>query len=164
MIGYVGYQQVDKARLEQLIQDPKLAIAPSYYFLRWFHKVSGIQMKLPDDFPSPEGQLFNAELELRWKQRGATYEVLLLSKAEPDAKLDFSPLRGDWEWEWCDRNAYCYDSDETKFPKGFLYQDAEGNVLSPKEEPLNQVKQRYFRDARTTTVHFVALTVENIND
>jgi hypothetical protein len=160
MSAFVGFRQATAEQLKALVEHPTIALPSSYYFLRWFHKVSGIQMKLPDDFPSPEGQLFNTELELRWKQRGTTYEVLLLGKAEPDAKLGFSPLRGDWKWEGCDRNAYFYDNDETKFPKGFLYQDAEGNILSPKAKPLEQVKQRYFRDARTAIIHFVALTVK----
>ena len=156
MSAYVGSRQATADQLKELVEHSAIALPSSYYCLRWFHKVSGILMKLPNEFPSPEGQLFNTELELRWKQRGALYEVLLLSKAEPDAKLAFSPLRG--EWEWCDRNAYFYDSDETKFPKGFLYQDTEGQSLKPKEIP---VKQRYFRDARTTTIHFVALTVKS---
>lgn len=159
MSAFVGFKTVTEEELGSLLNHSEIALSSSYYFLRWFNKVSGIQMRLPDDFPSPEGQLFNAALELRWKQRGANYEVLLLSQAVPDAQLGFSPLRG--EWEWCDRNAYFYDSDETKFPKGFLYQDAENNVLSPKGEPLKQVKQRYFRDARTATIHFVALTVKS---
>jgi len=153
--GFIGFKEVSPDQLMQLITHEELAIAPSYYFLRWFHKVSGIQMVLPDEFPSPEGQLFNTTLELRWKQRGTNYEALLLSEAKPDPELGFSLLAGDWEC--CDRNAYFYDNDETKFPQGFLYQDAEGQLLKPKEIP---VKQRYFQDSRTATVHFVALTVD----
>lgn len=156
-MAFVGFRCITAAELNELVSNPAIALPSSYYFLRWFHRVSGIQMALPNDFPSLEGQLFNAELELRWKQRGNKYEVLLLSQTVPDAKLNFLRLEG--IWECTDRNAYFYDNDETKFPKGFLYQDVEGKALILKEKPLKQVKQRYFRDAQTATVYFVALTI-----
>jgi len=162
MSAFVGSRTVTEAELGALIRHAAIALPSSYYFLRWFHKVSGIQMTLPHDFPSPEGQLFNAELELRWKQRDSNYEVLLLSQTKPASDLEFRAL--EVEWECCDRRAYFYDNDETKFPKGFLYQDAEGKARSPKEKPLKQVKQRYFRDAQTATIHFVALTVGKDHD
>lgn len=152
---FVGFTTATQAELGDLIRHPAIALPSSYYFLRWCDRVSGIQMALPDSFPSPEGQLFNATLELRWKQLGSNYEILILSQTEPNLEFDFSALEGDWEWS--DRNAYFYDNDETKFPKGFLYQDAAGQWLNPKDIP---VKQRYFQDARTSTVHFVALTVD----
>lgn len=158
--GFVGVKQnLPLEVLQTLVDDQRIAIAPSYYFLRWSHRVSGIQMKLPEEFPSPEGQLFNAELELRWKQQKSGYEVLLLSKSSPSSELGFSAVPG--EWEWCDRRAYFYDADETKFPKGFIYQNTKGQPISPKAIP---VKQRYFRDSQTATIHFVALTVGNDHD
>nr|RNJ64966.1 MAG: hypothetical protein EDM05_33670 [Leptolyngbya sp. IPPAS B-1204] len=158
--GFVGVREkLSLEALQTLVGDQRIAIAPSYYFLRWSHRVSGIQMQLPEEFPSLEGQLFNAELELRWKYRNSGYEVLLLSKSLPSSELGFSSVPG--EWEWCDRHAHFYDADETKFPKGFTYQDANGQLVSPKAIP---VKQRYFRDSQTATIHFVALTVGNDHD
>jgi len=155
MTAFVGHKTVTLEQLQALVTHTAIALPSSYYFLRWFHTVSGIQTTLPKNFPSPEGQLFNTELELRWKQHGATYNVLLLSKAAPDATLNFTPLAG--EWEWCDRNAYFYDSDETKFPRGFLYPEANGKPGYSKAVP---VQQRYFSDTQTATIHFVALTVK----
>jgi len=155
MSAFVGSQVMTKEALVDLVRDPAIASKPTYYFLRWPHKVSGIQMNRPDDVLSPEGQLFNTGLELRWKQGGTNYEVLLLSNVEPDAKFGFTALEG--KWECCDRAAYFYDSDETKFPKGFLYQDEKGQMLAPKSI---RIKQRYFRDKQTSKIHFVALTVK----
>ena len=59
---------------------------------------------------------------------------------------EFQPLGKDWQIE--ERNAHFYQKTETRFPKGFDY-----------PEDLN-IKQRYFQDKTTATVHFVALTVE----
>jgi hypothetical protein len=157
MSAFVGFRKATGEELSKLVKDATITLPSTCYFLRWPYGVSGIQMNLPDHFPSPEGQLFNAELELRWKKRGTSYEVLFLGKVQPNTELEFSPLEG--KWEWCDRDAYFYNSDETKFPKGFLYQDAKGQRLDPKASPFKQVKQRYFRDAYTTKIHFVALTV-----
>ncbi|QYO68153.1 hypothetical protein [Leptolyngbya sp. 7M] len=158
--GFVGVRRnLSLEVLQTLVGDQRIAIAPSYYFLRWPHRISGIQMKLPEEFPSPEGQLFNAELELRWKYQKSGYEVLLLSQSPPSSELEFSSVPG--EWEWCDRHAHFYAVDETKFPKGFTYQGVNGEIISPKAIP---VKQRYFRDTQTATIHFVALTVGNDHD
>lgn len=91
MSAFVGSRTVTTEELGTLIRHPARSLPSSYYFLRWFHKVSGIQRALTNDFPSPEGQLFNAELELRWKRDDRNYEVLLLSKTDPG--LGFSPLK-----------------------------------------------------------------------
>jgi hypothetical protein len=124
----------------------QLAINPSYYFLRWHHEVRGICEQLPSetDFPMIEGQMFNQNCELRWKQKSKdSYEVLLLSVA--GGHPDFKELDGDWQAEE-KRDAYLYPPTETRFPKGFT--------------PTNlDVAQRYFIDQKTATVHFVALTV-----
>lgn len=154
-MSFVGYtkQPISDVELQKLLE--QCAQNTSYYFLRWAHAVSGIVEYLPDqfphpdslkgEFPSPEGQLFNAELELRWKRRNQQYEVLLLQKSKP-AQLDgFEEIPGKWEVR--DRNANFYRSDETRFPKGFNY---------PKD---CDIQQRYFSDANTSTVHFVALTL-----
>jgi hypothetical protein len=116
-----------------------------YYFLRWSNRVSGIVTSL-EDFPSPEGQMFNADLEIRWKQKGEKYDVLLLSKEDSDY-ADFDSFAQTWQSE--DRSASFYPKTETRFPKGFIY-----------SEKLN-IGQRYFKDKSTGIVHFVALTIDN---
>ncbi|NJK51725.1 MAG: hypothetical protein HC936_01175 [Leptolyngbyaceae cyanobacterium SU_3_3] len=153
MSGYVGYQQVDATRLKELADH--LSLGTTYYFLRWAHQVSGIVGSLPSEFPSPEGQLFNKKLELRWKRKGEEYSILLLSKNAPDQEMRFQSIDGRWKIH--DRNAYCYDSDETKFPKGFRYLNAGGQPLDPKTIGIGQ---RYFIDTQTSIVHFIALTLK----
>jgi hypothetical protein len=146
MNAFVGISQrfLSADELQESIE--KLVTEPSYYFLRWAHKVSGIVRELYD-FPSPEGQMFNSILELRWRQkRPDKYEAMLLSIR--DGYPDFNPLDGAWEaWEAEDRNAYFYPKTETRFPKGLVYPD-----------DLN-IAQRLFKDKKTATVHFVALTI-----
>jgi hypothetical protein len=154
MTAYVGYRQATIEQLRELVEHPAIAIPKTYYFLRWFAQVSGIRLELPEDFPSPEGQLFNAELELRWKRQGTKYDILLLSKEEPESDLNFTPLGKNWEW--CDRRAIFHGSNETKFPKGFRYQDGNDKPLNPNQIPI---KQRYFFNSQTATVHFIALTL-----
>jgi hypothetical protein len=146
-MSFVGFTQVSSPEgLQKILQE--YYNKPSYYFLRWSHQVSGILAYLPSEFPSPEGQMFNTELELRWKQNSRGYQVLLLSQNQPKIESEFSPIGKDWTT--CDRNAYFYDIDETKFPKGFNYKD---------EFQLN-LGQRYFQDTETSTVRFIALTVK----
>lgn len=153
MTAYVGYRQATVEQLQELVKHRTIAIPETYYFLRWFDRVSGIRMELPEDFPSPEGQLFNAELELRWKRQGTGYDILLLSKEEPEPDLNFTSLGENWEW--CDRPAKFHGSDETKFPKGFVYPDGK-EKFNPKIFPI---KQRYFFNSQTAATHFVALTL-----
>jgi len=127
--------------------DPVFVQSPesSYYFLRWHHKISGIVTQIAE-FPSPEGQMFNSQIELRWKQQGSGYEVLLLSRVEPSPALGFEAIGS--SWEIIDRDAQLYEKTETRFPQGFDYDNF-------------KIAQRYFMDAQTATVHFVALTVNN---
>ena len=119
-----------------------------YYFLRWSNRVSGIITSLAD-FPSPEGQMFNADLEIRWKQKGDKYDVLLLSQYDNDY-LDFDSFPQTWQAE--NRKAKFYPEIETRFPKRFIYPES--------LETLN-IGQRYFKDQATGIVHFVALTIDN---
>lgn len=159
MTAYVGYRQATVEQLRELVRHSAIAIPKTYYFLRWFDRVSGIQTDLPEEFPSPEGQLFNASLELRWKRRGTKYDILLLSKDEPKSDLNFTQLGKNWDW--CDRRAIFHNSDETKFPRGFRYQVG-NNFLANMEQVRKEipVHQRYFMDRNTSAIHFVALTVE----
>ncbi|MEB3148176.1 MAG: hypothetical protein VKL60_04045 [Sphaerospermopsis sp.] len=151
MTAFVGYKEhpVSVEHLLELIN--KSITDNTYYFLRWTHRVSGINKlqknSISDQFQFPmlEGQIFNDQFELRWKyKKDNTYEVLLLSMN--GANSEFKPLEKEWQIE--ERNAYFYPSTETRFPKDFNY---------PKHL---EIKQRYFLDQTTATVHFVALTVE----
>jgi hypothetical protein len=143
MNPFVGYKK-DQSVLQLLELITKLATEPSYYFLRWTHKVSGITKQQPTetDFPMIEGQMFNQKYELRWKQKHKdSYEVLLLSIA--GEYPDFERIGEDWQTQ--DRDAHLYSPTETRFPKGFYPTSID-------------VKQRYFIDKKTAAVHFVALT------
>jgi hypothetical protein len=143
-MSFVGHRLVSAAsELETLIKHYG-GQSQSYYFLRWPHCVSGITVELPEAFFSAEGQLFNAMTELRWQRRGTGYSVLLLSSGV-DVADGFIAIPGDWEI--CDRTAHFYDKNDARFPKSFTYPDH----LS--------IYQRYFLDTKTSTVHFVALTV-----
>lgn len=153
MKGFVYSKQiVSSDELKKLLE--KLSNQQSYYFLRSPHAVNGICMKLPEEFPTLEGQMFNADCELRWKKQRYGYDVLLLSQA--DLKLEgFEKVFGNWEI--CDFNAYFY-KDETKFPKGFIFKGLNDEYIKPETIPIGQ---RYFKDADTATVHFIALTVKD---
>lgn len=152
--GFVSYKRVGSVQdLKVLLDSKELNIEPNYYFLCWSDEVSGIRMKPPDRFPSPEGQMFNSKLEVRWKKQGAGYELLLLS-IEPKNILGFEAISG--AWKTCDRPAYFYNTGETRFPNGFIFKDEKNENIAPKDIPIGQ---RYFQDAKTATVHFIALTV-----
>lgn len=115
----------------------------SYYCLRWTHKLSDFERNLPDEFPSPEGQLFDENREIRWQQKGDGFSVLLLSIA--GSHPDFREIGSSWAVQ--NRDAHLYPPTETRFPKS-----------TAKNAP--NIAQRYFLDADTSTVHFVALTVK----
>lgn len=143
MKPFVGVKQVSSQdELKQLLENTS---EPSYYFLRWVDKVSGILSELGEEF-SGEGQMFNSKMELRWQQCGSKYEVLLLSQVEPDtAKLEGFQAIGSG-WQTVERTAHFYPATETRFPKGFSHKDI-------------KIAQRYFIDKDTATVRFVALSV-----
>jgi hypothetical protein len=135
MKGFAYFKHVSLSdELRALLE--KLSIEPSYYFLRYPHAVSGIWMKLPEEFfPGFEGQMFNSKWELRWKKQGVGYDVLLLSRIEAAPDLGFEPVSSNSKqinWEICDRNAYLHNIDETQFPKGFIYKGVNGEDIDPK--------------------------------
>ncbi|PSF37388.1 hypothetical protein C7H19_10705 [Aphanothece hegewaldii CCALA 016] len=140
-MSFVGVRQLSTAdELKELLTQQ--ADLHSYYFLRWFHKVSGIVKDLPSDFPSPEGQMFSENYELRWKQNKKGYEVLLLSETDADSR--FTPVGKTWKTRL--RPAQVYSDDETRFPNKF-------------RNECHNLAQRYFIDQQTGTVQFIALTI-----
>ncbi|MEQ9356852.1 MAG: hypothetical protein RIG63_21755 [Coleofasciculus chthonoplastes F3-SA18-01] len=166
MSPFVGvYQELlTETELRELVQQQ--ATAPSYYFLRWSHQVSGIVDKLPDNFPSPEGQMFNCDRELRWKWQNEGYSVLVLSNT--GEVLGFKSIIDDTEyprksenksyWKTEQRPAYGYLTNETRFPRSLIYpQSLDVRNTSPNQPKL---AQRYFIAKPTAMVHFVALTVD----
>ena len=166
----VNSQVLSPQKLIQVLEKLETSAKPSYYFLRWPHRVSGFWLRrfekfpsLAEDigerinskqieaaFPSPEGQMFNNQLELRWKKKQANYEILLLSATGSQEDYPEFQLVGN-DWKVVNRNAHLYASGptqtETRFPKKFDHQDI-------------KVAQRYFMDSQTATVHFVALTLQ----
>lgn len=143
MSAFVGTRTVESAEdLRSLLQQHKTE--KSCFFLCWPHKVSGFCQTLPSDFPSPEGQLFDSQKELRWKQQGQGYSVLLLSASEKHP--DFEAIGEAWHVQVQD--AHPYPKTETRFPRGLDYREKDFNI-----------GQRYFSDPETATVHFVALKV-----
>ncbi|MBE9138830.1 hypothetical protein IQ254_16785 [Nodosilinea sp. LEGE 07088] len=142
MSAFVGVKTVETVeQLEKLIKE--ITGNNRVFFLRWPHKVSGLSRDWPEGFPSPEGQVFTRDRELRWKAQGQGYSVLLLSETE---KVDGFDKVGA-EWETCDRPAHTYPPTETRFPQGLA------------DRGIN-IEQRYFRDKKTATVHFVALVAK----
>lgn len=143
MSAFVGEKTVSSPEDLKRLLDQYADDSDYYYFLRWPHKVSGFQKQIPSDFPSPEGQMFNQERELRWKQQGEQFSVLVLSTQTSESGFK---LVGE-AWESQKWNAHIYPPTETQFPKGIADSDVD-------------IAQRYFLDKHTSTVHFVALTVK----
>ena len=154
--GYVYHKQlVADDELSTLIT--QVSNSQSYYFLRYSHAVSGICRKLPNQRGEIEGQLFNSICEIRWKKYKSGYEVLILSQQKFNLE-EFEKLTGNWII--CDKNAYWHKPEETRFPKGFTFKGENNQFIKPEDI---SIKQRYFKDSTTATIHFVALTV-NSND
>lgn len=146
MSAFVGTQTVQSSEeLRSLLH--QLKSENSCFFLRWPHRVSEFCTSLPDDFPSPEGQMFDSQKEVRWKQQGQGYSILLLSTEGENP--DFEPVGKSWTFE--DQEAHLYRLTETRLPKG-IDSSCNGKKIN--------IEQRYFADPQTTTVHFVALVVK----
>ena len=146
-MSYVGYADIsakDNNSLRQLIE--QYSKPGDFFFLRSLHRVSGIITELPDQL-SPEGQLFNARFELRWKKRRQGYELLWLGQQAPTNTEDFTKIERQWETK--DHDALLHARKTPQYPNLFYYPS----------ELEKTIQQRYFRDAGTGIVHFVALTV-----
>lgn len=116
----------------------------TYYFLRDVDKVSGFITQ--DDLPntlSPEGHMFDQKVELRWQKRGDKYDLLWLGIEKPPN--NFKNIAGKWQCK--DRDALVYPDTEARLPKGIK----SGSV---------NIGQRYFSDACTDTIHFIALRIK----
>lgn len=176
MSEFVGFCELSEEELKTLLQELESSSQPSYYyyFMRSPSHVSGI-VETMKDFPTPEGQLFNRNLELRWKKQSSGYSVLLLTTTGELSDFKFQPIERKWKVE--ERPAYGYGSSETRFPKSLIYADSldirppptrQKPVIKQKpDQPkdrskrkLAQLAQRYFIDSNTATVHFIALTLE----
>jgi hypothetical protein len=141
-MSYVGHTTVDREQLLKLLEQ---CSGDRFFFLRSTHQVSGILSELPPVL-SPEGQVFNSQIELRWKAEKQRYRVLLLSR---DSELEgFKAIAGDWETE--DHPALLHDRRTPQYPNRFVYPSG----------LEKRIQQRYFRDRTTGIVHFVALTVK----
>ncbi|MEC4985355.1 MAG: hypothetical protein SAJ37_06930 [Oscillatoria sp. PMC 1068.18] len=140
MKGFVGKRDnLIEAELRQLLL--QYASKSSYYCFRWAHKISKFETELPENI-SPEGQMFDAVRELRWQRRQDHFEVLLLSCENEENGFELVGKN----WECQKLSAFVYPQTETRLPKVVDV----GKV---------KVKQRYFINADTNTVHFVALTL-----
>jgi hypothetical protein len=148
-MSYVGCRTVASVdALKGLIE--QYAGDTAAYFLRWSNRVSGVVSQLPKDFDRAEGQMFNQQLELRWKREGKGYSVLLLSQADGVDGSGFAPLPGNWQVEV--HAALMHDQRNPQYPNRFQYQGIESSAL----------QQCYFRNAETGVVHFIALTLRPI--
>ncbi|MEJ1933899.1 hypothetical protein WDZ92_27190, partial [Nostoc sp. NIES-2111] len=169
----VNQQPLSAEELIKLLQ--KFSTPPSYYFLRWAHRVGGFWRlgaedseytsleadvrdllrnasgdrlqqnpvnnstpKQPETFPSPQGNLFNSILEVRWQYKQGKYEVLLLSSQDKapifqlqDQQYSFRPIKGNWEI--LEQSVLLHSPQETRFPK------------SLNSEDIKNIAQRYFR-------------------
>ena len=161
MSEFVGFCELSEEELKTLLQELESSSQPSYYyyFMRSPSHVSGI-VETMKDFPTPEGQLFNRDLELRWKKQSSGYSVLLLTTT--GKRSGFESLDRNRNWKVEDRPAYGYGSSETRFPNSLVYADSLDIRLKQKTDQSKKTKlaQRYFIDDDTAKVHFIALTLE----
>ena len=147
---WVGHTTVDAKAMQTFLQTCQTN--NSQYFLRWPHQVSGFVVSLPEEGISPEGQLFDCDRELRWRQSEQGYSVLLLSNIDtPDPKETFDYQKHSFQaigncWDTQTWNAQVYPETETRLP-------------APISTNGVDIKQRHFIDQTTATVHFTALVV-----
>lgn len=128
--------------LSEILSACFAAAEETYTFLRWPHRVSGIQVGIPPDLVCQEGQVFCQQRELRWKSTPAAGICCIWGSTS--SRLLCAAGRG-VAGEDREADLYGSQSPETRFPQGLSY---------PRSLKLGQ---RYFRDGRTARVHFVAL-------
>ncbi len=146
---FVGIQKVNLLDFKELLKNESLDTDNTYYFLRWVNQVEGFCPGIPDKLGSDEGQIFTPQLELRWDRKGEVYNLLLLSIIGNIGR--FKVLKPDWDWICQTRTAHAYAQTETRFPRMINAQHLE-------------IKQRYFMEKKTSTVHFTALTIQKKDD
>lgn len=148
MSAFVGTKEhLELTQLQELIKS--LFPESAYFCERKPDKIEPIKPGFPQDF-APEGQIFNQQRELRWKKTKTGFNVLLLSLDEPQSQT-LNKLKNNWKTE--DQNVHIYGQNETRFPRGV-------HSLSAEIDNNNfALGQRYFKDADTSTIHFIALTL-----
>jgi hypothetical protein len=157
MTAFVGTRSVETPdQLKSLLQE--LPATSRYYFLRWVHNVSGFSCSLPEDFPSPKGEMLTPGFEVRWQQTQQGYDLLLLAHHELPSEHGFQALSKNVSWMTSEPLAVhllpkgkpqdtAEKRQDTRFPQPLIYPDG------------LKLQQRYFQDKHTGTVHFVALTL-----
>jgi hypothetical protein len=153
-LGFVGHQNgVSQTKLKEILSQIQQDSTP-VYFLKWFHKVSGMVITLPADFPSPEGQMFTEQFCLRWQRQNNQYDVLFLSATPLESEGDWRSLseeHHDILWETRTVSALPHDVKNPQYPNSFIYEGVQPE----------RIRQRYFRDANTGIIHFVVPTVKS---
>lgn len=145
---FVGTKTVNLLEFQELLKHEFIKTDKTYYFLNWVDKVEGFLPGVPEQL-APEGQIFTPQLELRWRKQGDDYNLLLLSRIGNFGNCQ--PIKKDWQWKHETRNAHTYPRTETRFPRTI-----KANNL--------KIKQHYFINKQTSTIHFVALTIEKKDD
>ncbi|MEM8806724.1 MAG: hypothetical protein AAGF01_11910 [Cyanobacteria bacterium P01_G01_bin.38] len=136
---------VDKTTLQDIIN--RCIDSNGWQFLRWPHQVKLSPVSDTTDFSAcQEGQAFDQDRELRWKRQGQTYEVLLLSESGGDKAL--LSINNGQSWETKILDAKPYQKTETRFPRKIEMPDG------------LDLGQRYFINAQTACVQFIALRVK----
>lgn len=136
--------QVSTEELRQLLQTRNSAV----YYFRYVDRVEGFCTQLTSDKLSPEGQAFDQKTEIRWKQFGDIYDVLWLAIEPETLPEGFEAIEGKWCCDDQDLQTKVYPETETRLPRGV-----------PSVPQKIDIKQRYFRDRTTSTIHFTALTI-----
>lgn len=153
--AFVGTRSVETPdQLKSLLQD--LPATSRCYFLRWVHKVSGFSYSLPEEFPSPRGEMLTPDFEVRWQRTRQGYDLLLLAHHEPTSEHGFQALNTDFAWITSEPLSAHLS------PKGKPQETAERRQDTRFPQPLIypddlKLQQRYFCNKSTGTVHFVAL-------
>ncbi|MCU0527836.1 MAG: hypothetical protein MUF72_23830 [Elainella sp. Prado103] len=145
--AFVGTRSIAADQLQSFLQESPAS--SRYYFLRWLHRVSGFINRLPETFPSPEGEMLTPDFEMRWRQTSTGYDLLLLAHQAPEWEHGFQPLQQDWivSEPLKVHPLPKADKQDTRFPNAIDYPSG------------LKLQQRYFQNKQTETVHFISLTL-----